>query len=258
MKKALLLVPLLASTLAACADPSDPSPPPGADPTGIAWELESGSLDGGPIPIVASHPITLSFSEEGAGGTAACNGYGASYAISGTGITFSDLVWTEMACMPEETMESERLYLEALPRIEDFSMSVDHLTLTGDAVQLVFLALPPVPTSELTGTVWVLDSLIRGDAVSSVSGERATLELFSDGSMLGSTGCRSLNGRYVVTGAEVLMTDMAAEGECPVELRDQDDLVVTVLGDGFRAAIDGDTLTLTASGDQGLVYKAET
>ena len=240
--------------LASCADPNDPT---AADPTGIAWELESGSLDGGPISILDDHPITLSFTEDDAGGTAACNGYGGSYTISGNEIIFSQMSQTEMACSPDETMTSEQMYLQALGRVEHFSMADGMLTLDGEGVELVFVELPPVPTAELTGTVWVLDSLVQGDAVSSVMGERATLELFTDGSMLGSTGCRSLTGRYIVTGAEVLINEMSAHGECPAELTGQDNLVVTVLGDGFRTTVEGDSLTLGSVGNEGLIYKAD-
>ena len=75
--------------------------------------------------------------------------------------------------------------------------------------------------------------------------------------MLGSTGCRDLHGRYEVVRAEVLMTEMAAEGECSPELQDQDGLVVTVLGDGFRPAVIGQDLTLTSMGGLGLAYRAE-
>jgi heat shock protein HslJ len=154
-------------------------------------------------------------------------------------------------------MTSEQMYLEAFNRVQAFSMGEDTLTLTGEGVELVFVALAPVPTADLTGTVWVLDSLVQGDSVSSVMGERATLELFTDGSMLGSTGCRTLNGRYTVTGAEVVLNELSAEGECTAELEVQDNLVVTVLGDGFRAAIEGDTLTLSSVGNEGLIYKAD-
>jgi heat shock protein HslJ len=206
---------------------------------------------------VAGHPITLSFTEDSVGGTAACNGYGGSYTISGNEITFSEISGTEMACSPEDIMTSERMYLQAFSRVQAFSMDDDTLTMSGQGVELVFVALPPVPTAELTGTVWVLNSLVQGESVSSVMGERATLELFTDGSMLGSTGCRSLNGRYTVTGAEVILNELSAEGDCPPELADQDDIVVTVLGDGFRTAIESDTLTLSSVGNEGLIYKSE-
>jgi heat shock protein HslJ len=256
MTTPLLLVAVLGVTLASCAGPGEPEEPAVSDPMGSTWQLESGTSDGEPIPILDSHPITLSFTEDGAGGTAACNGYGGSYSISGDTITFSELFQTEMACFPEETMESERRYLEALTRVETISITEETLTLSGDDTELTLAKLPPVPASELTGTVWVLDGLITGDTVSSVSGERATLELFSDGSMLGSTGCRTLNGRYVISGAQVALNELAAEGDCPAELQEQDDLVVSVLGDGFGVTIEGDTLTITSIGNEGLIYKA--
>ncbi|MGH8948971.1 MAG: META domain-containing protein, partial [Acidimicrobiia bacterium] len=226
-------------------------------PTGIAWELVSGSVDGTEIPIVDGHPITLSFTDDTAGGTAACNGYGGSFAISGGDITFSQLGSTEMACMPDTVMTSEIAYLEALPRLEELSMTENELILRGEGVELIYTALPLVPIAELTGTVWVLDTLVQGDSVTSVTGERATLELFTDGSMLGSTGCRTLNGDYSASGAELVMTEMSAHGECPAALEGQDNHVVAVLGDGFHVAIEGETLSLAASEERGLTYRSE-
>jgi heat shock protein HslJ len=241
----------------ACADPSGPTAGPTADPTGIPWELQAGTIDGAAVTLVSGHPITLTMTGGEASGTAACNGYGAGVTLSGSGIEFSGLGATEMACAPAEVMESESQYLEALPRVTTYASTAESLTLTGDGVELDFIALPPVPIADLTGTVWVLESLIQGEIVSSVDGDRATLELFTDGSMLGSTGCRNLHGRHMVSGAEVVMTEMAAEGECPADLQDQDSHVVNVLGDGFRASVDGQTLTLTSMGDLGLAYRAE-
>ena len=253
MRRWSLALGCVAILITGCGEPVQQT----GDPTGIAWELVSSSVDGAEIPIVEGHPITLSFTDDEAGGTAACNAYGGAYALSGGEITFSELAWTAMACIPDPVMESETAYLEALPRVETFSMTEGSLTLAGDGVVLTYVALPPLPTSELTGTVWVLESLVQGDSASSTTGERATLELFTDGSMLGSTGCRTLDGQYIVSGAEVMMTEITAHGECPAELEGQDSHVVTVLGDGFRVSTEGNDLTLTASGGQGLVYRAD-
>lgn len=127
----------------------------------------------------------------------------------------------------------------------------------GADVEMSFERLEPVPESEITNTVWVLDGLISGDAVSSASGERATLELFSDGSVLGGTGCRLVQGQYTISGPEVVFTEFSAEGECDPALADQDSHVVTVLGDGFRVEIDGQHMTLWSTGDLGLSYRAD-
>ena len=245
-------VAVLLTLLAGCAEPSDPA----GDPTGVVWELQSGSVDDGPVPILEGNPITLSVTDDEAGGRSACNSYSGDYVVSGDRIDFSELIQTDMGCMPAEIMESERVYLEGLTRVDGFSMGEGGLSLDGEGVELVFAPLPPVPDSGLTATVWVLDGLVQGDSVSSVAGDRATLEMFSDGSLLGSTGCRSLSGDYVLTGTAVSVSGLEADGACPSELTDQDALVVTVLSNGFTAEVQGNTMILTSTGGMGLVYLA--
>jgi heat shock protein HslJ len=227
-----------------------------ADSLEGSWQLKSGMVEGEEIALIASHPITIDFADRDVSGTASCNRFAGTFELSGSSIEFGNLAMTEMACFPEETMEAEALFARALPLVDTVAID-DELTLSGDGVELVFAALEPVPEAELTNTVWVLDGLISADAVSSVSGERATLELFTDGSVLGGTGCRLLTGQYTITGSEVLFNELSAQGECDSSLAEQDDHVVTVLGDGFRVEIEDQRLTLWSAGDLGLVYRAE-
>jgi heat shock protein HslJ len=250
MRRFALLI-AIALTSAACLEPGS------TDSVEGPWQLTRGTVDGEEIPILESHPITIVFEGNQVSGTASCNGYGGTYDRSGSTITFDDLAMTEMACSPPETMTAEAMYAEALTRVD--TVTVDQgLTLSGDGVELVFEALEPVPDAALTNTVWVLDGLISGDAVSSVMGARATLEFFTDGSMLGSTGCRQFSGQYTISGADVVTTELAADGqECEPDLAEQDNHVLTVLGDGFRVEVDGDNMTLWSVGDEGLMYLAE-
>jgi heat shock protein HslJ len=221
-----------------------------------SWQLTSGTVDGEDIPLVETHPITIDFDGDQVQGTASCNHYGGTFELSGSSVSFDDLAMTEMACFPQETMDAEALYGRALGLVT--TVQVDEgLILSGPGVELDFTSLSPVPEAELTNTVWVLHGLIHGDTVSSTSGDRATLEFFTDGSMIGDTGCRLLTGHYVVQGAEVLLTDLTAEGDCDPELADQDSQVVSVLGDGFRAEIDGKRLTIRSVGGDGLAYVAD-
>ena len=125
----------------------------------------------------------------------------------------------------------------------------------GPGVELTFDRLPPVPVAALIGTDWALESLISGDAVSSVAGEPATLRLEADGTFNGSTGCRTFKGRWVEANGGITPTDLGMEGECPPELAEQDRHVVGVL-EGFRVSIDGDALTLTGERGEGLSYRA--
>jgi len=237
--------------------------PDGPDPTrvareltGIPWQLLSGRVGGSLLPLVAGHPITLTLFEREVGGWAPCNEYSVEMSRSGSEIDLApEFLSTAIGCAPE-VMESESSYLNALLGVDTLATTSDQMTLTGERVELVFVPAPPATAEDMTGTVWVLTRLIQGETVSNAAGDRATLELFSDQSMLGSTGCRSVHGRYAVSGAEVLVTELAANGECPADLRDQDSHVLTVLGDGFRAALTGPVeLILTTTGRQGLVYR---
>jgi heat shock protein HslJ len=97
--------------------------------------------------------------------------------------------------------------------------------------------------------------LITGEAVSSVVGDPATLALAPDGSLTGGTGCRTFTGHWREANGEILFNEFGMdEGECDPALAAQDNHVVGVLGDGFRAAVEGQRLTLTSTGNLGLGY----
>lgn len=234
--------------------PAAPVPPP-IDVAGTTWELQSGTVDGDALLVPDGHRITLLVEADQAGGTSACNGYGASWSADGEQVTVGVASGTEMACEPD-VMAAESTYLDALPRVTSAARDGDRLRLTGDGVDLLFTAQADVPTEALIGTTWELDTLVDGETAASTTGEPATLRLDEDGTLTGSTGCRELSGEYVVRGDEVLFTSFGADGECPEELAAQDSHVVGVLGDGFRAAVDGDRLTLTSDGALGLGYRA--
>jgi heat shock protein HslJ len=214
-------------------------------------------MDEQPIPVVPSHPITITFDDDQVFGRAACNGFGGSYNLNGSEIAFVEFGMTEMACSPQEVMIAEQAFVNALFNVETVEVVDSELVLSGSRTELRFEPLEQIATPDLLGTVWVLDGLVQGEAVSSVNGERATLELFSDGSMIGSTGCRTLTGSYAIAGAEVAFTDLNANGDCPADLQTQDSSVLTVLEGGFSVEIDGNTLTLSISGDEGLIYRAD-
>jgi heat shock protein HslJ len=250
--KRIFLLAVLALSILACGQ-SEPGEP--VDITG-GWQLVSGTADGAPLTLIENHPVTIEFNAGLYGGTAACNGYGGSYSLDGDALELGAASITEMACEPPETMTLERLYMTALLTVDMVTMEEGNLVLSGPSVDLVFQPLAAPETADLLGTVWVLDTLIQGETASSAGGERATLEFFSDGSFIGSTGCRGLTGTYIETAIGFSTTEMAANGECPEELHGQDSLVVTVLGGEFRVLIEKGFLTLTVAGDEGLTYRA--
>jgi heat shock protein HslJ len=138
MRRAIALVVVIATVLAACADPGEEGV---SDPTTNPWILEAGTLDGADIPIVEGFPITLIFDEpEGtAGGRSACNQWFGGYTLSASELTFTDIGQTMMACVDEGVMDSETAYLEALSLVELFTMDDGQLNLSGVDVDLLFI-----------------------------------------------------------------------------------------------------------------------
>lgn len=250
MKTYSVLVVVIAIALAACGDGEEVlDVASGGNPDGD-WVLVDG------VASVDDYPITLSINGSEVSGRAACNSYGGAIQINGGSVSFGDLFQTEMGCEPE-VMEAESAFMAALGAVDGFRFADGELILIGSAADLVFRPVPTVPTSELVGTKWLLETLIEGETATSVGGEPATLLLSSDGTLTASTGCRNLSGDWLENGGVIVVPTLSADGECPNDLAKQDSLVVTVIADEFRAEVEGIKLTLTSMGGDGLVYRAD-
>lgn len=210
------------------------------------------------VALVEGYPITLTFEADSFGGTAACNGYGSAYSIDGNEIMIEGISATEMGCEPA-VQAAEQAYFTALADVGDITLAGEELALSGPSTELIFTRQQPVPAEDLVGTLWLLDTIIRGETATTVLGDPARLLMSGDGTFSGSTGCRTFTGRYQTFGSEVQFNEFAAgPEECATELLDQDNHVFSVLGDGFTAEIDGQRLTVTSTGGEGLGYRAVT
>lgn len=251
-----LVTAILFLALAACGQSSATPDPGDGDPQGD-WQLVEGSVNGEPVPLLEDHRITLTLEGSRVGGTSACNSYGGVIVVEGGRLRIEDLVQTEMACLDEAAMTAEGIYLNGLSAAESIALDGDQLLIRGPGVELRFGELAPPPTAELIDTVWTLETLVMGDVAAAPAGELATLELRADGTIHGSTGCREFDGTWVEQGDEIITPKLATDDRaCPPDLQQADSHVLAVIGDGFRAAVDGDQLTLTDSGGAGLVYRA--
>ena len=98
---------------------------------GTSWRLED---LGGAADMVESVEATLEFPEPGrAGGAGSCNRFFGTVAIDGDAMTFGELASTKRAC-PDELMQQERRYLEALRDVQRFALDGATLRLfTRDA-----------------------------------------------------------------------------------------------------------------------------
>lgn len=263
MKK--LALCLVAVALAACADSAAPDAEPDRDTGPRApnprvqgvWILEEGEGPSGAVEPVPGNDITLEVDGVEVRGSAGCNTYGGGVVIDGDGFDPGGLVLTEIGCRAA-IVEPETRYVEALEAVETAAVDGNTLTLTGPGTELVFRRVPPVDPEPLTGTVWVLAGLVEGPALQSPvsSAAPARLLLKDDKTFEGTTGCRSFTGVWTISGDVVEVTQLVLRGGCE-RARAQDVHVSAVLGNGFRAEVDGGELTLTAeSGGLALVYRA--
>lgn len=233
-----------------------PSGPPAAlEPDG-PWQLVEGTVGGQPLGLIEDARVTLNVDGSNVSGQAACNQYFGELAIESGRVSTAGFGQTEMACA-EPVMALEAAYLSALAKIESAHMDGPVMVLTAPGVELRFERLQPPPTASIVGTLWQLESLVDGDSVSSAAGPPATLLLQADGALRGSTGCRTLTGHYMERGDEIWANEFGADGECPPgAARAQDNHIVGVLGDGFRAAVVGQQLILGKDDGTGLIYRA--
>lgn len=264
----LLACTFAALLLAACSDSAAPdtgggdsTPRPSGPPVHAkgVWDLRSGSSPSGPIEIPPEADFRMEVGEDGIRGTTGCNEYGAAVSIEGDSFEAGGVAVTEVGCSAAFA-EAEERFVEALEAADTIARDGETLTLTGPDAELVFQLVPPLDPKPLTGTVWVLETLLDGDEASSTApaADPARLLLEDDGTFRGTTGCRSFSGTWTVAGDVVSVTQMVFKGHCKAAAPDeQDSRVAATLAAGFRAERRGDRLRVTAARtDAGLVYRA--
>lgn len=253
---------VVAVVLGACGG-SGGSEPNASDPNKSSstydgtWRLLEGRGPDGEVAVIDGYRVTLTVEGESISGTAACNGYFGDATIDGDSFSVPGVGITEMGCR-RDVMEAESAYVSALSEADTIGRDGNVLTLTGDETELTFELEPPIPTADLVGTRWELESLIYGTGGGgyATSVEPAYLLLKKNGTIAGTTGCRDLYGEWTGAGDEISFTTFGAEGSCSEALEEQDGHVVTVLGDGFTVEIEENRLSVTSQGDLGLDYRA--
>ncbi len=245
MRRAVVALLLLAAATASCAD-GGTSGPAGGDLTGVRWILDDASIGSLVDDPPARARVDIRFEPDGrAGGTAACNHFGATYVDGGDGsLTIESGAITEMAC-EEPLMQLETAFIAALGDVAGAQVSAAGLLLTGGGVALSFTVEQPRP---LVGTTWVLDAIATGGggAVSSViAGTEASLVFGDDGSLSGGAGCNRIMGSYALEGGSLTFSPLATTKiACPGPVGDQEAAVLAGLEATASHSIEGGSLSL--------------
>lgn len=240
---------------------ASPAPSDSAAPAGLDGRtfLSVSITDGGDDrPLVGDSRIRLSLDAGNLGANAGCNSMSGAYSLDGDVLVVDMLASTEMACDPALMAQDQMLanFLTSRPRV---ALNGNDLVLTsGETVMTMLDEEEATPDQALVGTVWTLDSIIEGDAVSSVPmGVTATLTFADDGTVAIQPGCNTGRSDYTIDGdtitfGPVALTRMACEGAAG----QVENAVLAVLDSGpLDFTIDGGRLTLQGP-DSGLGFTA--
>lgn len=210
--------------------------------------------------LVEGSRISLSFPEKGKvtvqGG---CNSlFGTVVDEPGDKLVITEMGGTDMACEQPRMAQDEWLtkFLTSRPV---WALTGDKLVLTGTNEELVMLDRKVAdPDRKLTGTKWVVDTLLQGDSASSVPQvTQAHLTFSEDGRVTGNTGCNQLTGSAKQSGNKIVFTAVATTKMlCPGEANDLEKAVLAVLDGDVTMKIDADRLELKQAGGKGLQLKA--
>ena len=251
------LLPLAVLAAAGCAGRSN-ARQPDDEPTATVASAGTGPLAGQTFTatalpdhgaLVPGTRIELRFTEDGRlVANAGCNTVSGRVTTAGGRLDTAELSITELGCDPPRHEQDQRLsaFLAAAP---SWRLDGDTLVLSaaGTTMTLTRAVSPP-----LAGTVWRVDTLIRGAVAGSTpAGADATL-VFGTDEVTVSGLCNLRAVPYTASGATLTfelgpMTRMA----CAPEVMRVEDAAVAVLDGQTSYRIDGRTLTIT-KGDTGL------
>jgi heat shock protein HslJ len=170
---------------------------------------------------------------------------------------------TEMAC-DEPLMQQDTWFADILTSKPTVLQSDATITMTsGDTVIIFTNEEVVVPDASLTGTRWQLDSIIAGDAASSIpDGVKSNIVFGNDGNVAVASGCNNGGGSYTASKDTLTFGPIASTlMMCPPPASDVEGDVLGLLQGEVSYSIDGNTLVLTAqkvtgSGATALVYQA--
>jgi heat shock protein HslJ len=243
----------VATTTAATTSTILPAAPAGLD--GL-WRASSGTANGAPVELIDEAPITLLVEGDTLSGTAACNGYRLTGAVSDSTIDIVGGSINEAGC-ELAVMDLEAIYFDSLRGIAAYAIDGTTLTLQTPTATWIFEYVPPVPPAPLVGTTWILNGVIfEFGAFTSAGIEIGRIVFDHDGTFAGSTGCREFTGAWTLDGGRITTREVSIIGQCTGLLIDVDEIAAQVLTEGFTVSIEGTHLAIRARADLGLDFLA--
>lgn len=226
---------------------------------GRTFLSESVTEDGRHRNLVPGTRISLSFEGGRVGATAGCNSMSGPVAVQRDRLVVGDLATTDIGCRPE-LHDQDSWLAGVLGADPAYVLDGNRLRLVakGTAIDLLDRVVAD-PDRPLNGTVWRLDGIVDGDAVSSVPGQVRATARFVDGQVAidvedCNTGGASVDigPAELVVGPLRMTTRACAAPQATVEAA-----LVAVLRGRVAYRIEAALLTLDGAAGKGLVLRAD-
>jgi len=250
---------MIALLLAGCAGQGAGQGLPAGDGSALVGRtFQSTSVSG--YQLASDTTINVAFPEKGKltadGG---CNHLFGEARFEADKLVVSGMGGTEMAC-DKARMDQDDWLIKFLTSSPTWSLTGDELVLKGSGTELRLTDRKVVaPDKSLTGQRWTVESLIDGEASSSVpQGAQAYLE-FNGGKVTGNTGCNTVTGTFSQKDAALTFADVATTRKaCPGEQGALERKLLAVLDGEVTVRIEGEYLVLGHKTGQGLRLRATT
>jgi heat shock protein HslJ len=262
-----------AFALTACGNDDDdiePADPPSTTSTASTADGSRASLvgraflstvvteDGQPKDLVAGTRVRIDFRADGLSASVGCNTLGATFTVSDGTLVVDEVGTTEMGCDPPRHEQDEWLagFLTARPRVE---LTGNRLVLATENATIDLLDRKEAePDVSLTDIVWVLDTVIDGDAAVNHGVTNATVVFRTDGSVEVGTGCNRGGGQAdispgAISFGPIAVTRMACRSDAAAQV---ETAMLAVLTGEVTYEVDADRLTIT-NGARGLGFTAD-
>ncbi|MBI5088679.1 MAG: META domain-containing protein [Actinobacteria bacterium] len=209
--------------------------------------------------IVSGSVIRLAFSDGTVSASAGCNQMGGAYRLTDGRLHVDSLSMTEMGC-EQALMDQDARLADLLTADPGLTLDGDTLMLTAEAgVTVTFLDREVAdPDRPLEATRWVVDTVIDGDAASSIPAGAVASITIADGRASVQAGCNTGSasveiGDGTITFGPLMLTRMACD-EAKMALERSG--TATIDGQQATYRIEAARLTLMA-GEHGLGLSAD-
>jgi len=260
-----VFLPLVAAgalVLAACGSDSASSDAPEPDgrnsassdaPEPDGRDFVSTSVEG--QALVEGTDIQISFADGALTANAGCNTLGGDYTLDGDTLEVGPMFGTEMACEPS-LMDQDTWLTEFLTSAPTVSLVDDELTLANDdGTTINMLDVESAnPDRPIEGTLWIVDGIVNGDAVSSLPSAVTASIMITDGAATVETGCNAGSTSVEVNETTLTFSPMDVDLMlCPPAEMEVQDAVLAVLDGEVTYEIDADRLSIRRTTPTGVV-----